>query len=125
MCVRILTITLSYSTLINITSFYYIYYNICHCITLSTISSYKPSVLLLLLLLWNCCTILYLCLKSEIMDGFFSSRCLNDRIDLPDKIGSFLSGATTPMVVKNGTKKIIPLPMIKLSISQPFEELQG
>jgi len=59
------------------------------------------------------------------MDGFFSSRCLNDRIDLPDKIGSFLSGATTPMVVKNGTKKIIPLPMIKLSISQPFEELQG
>jgi len=51
------------------------------------------------------------------MDGFWSSRCLNDRIDLPDKIGSFLSGATTPMVVKNGTKKIIPLPMIKLSIS--------
>ena len=55
------------------------------------------------------------------MDGFFRSRCQNDRIDLPDKIGSFSSGATTPMVVKNGTKKIIPLP----SISQPFEELQG
>ena len=59
------------------------------------------------------------------MDGFFSSRCLNDRIDVPDKIGSFLSGAVTPIVVKNGTKKIIPLPMIKLSISQLFEELQG
>ena len=29
------------------------------------------------------------------------------------------------MVVKNGTKKIIPLQMIKLSISQSFEELQG
>ena len=48
----------------------------------------------------NYCTILDLCLKSEIMDGFWSSRCLNDRIDLPDKIESFLSGATTPMVLK-------------------------
>ena len=44
-------------------------------------------------------------LKSEIMDGFWSSRCLNDRIDLPDKIESFLSGSTIPMVVKSGTKK--------------------
>merc|ERR1712030_58187 len=49
--------------------------------------------------------ILSLCLKSEIMDGFWSSRCLNDPVDLPDKIGSFLSGAATSMVVKNGTKK--------------------
>merc|ERR1712105_522684 len=51
-----------------------------------TIPPYKPSVLLLLLLLllllqnscmqqfWNSCTILDLCLKSEIMDGFWSSR---------------------------------------------------
>ena len=70
------------------------------------IPSYKSSVLLLLLLLlWNCCTILDLCLKSEIMDGFWSSRCLNDCIDMPDKMGSFLSSATTPMVVKSGTKK--------------------
>ena len=38
-------------------------------------------------LLRNCCTILDLCLKSEIMDGFWSSRCLNDHIDMPDKIG--------------------------------------
>ena len=59
------------------------------------------------------------------MDGFWCSRCLNDRIDLPDKIGSFLSGTATPIVVKKGTKKIIPLPMMKLSISQSFEELQG
>ena len=72
------------------------------------ILSYKPSVLLLLLLLllrkscmqqfWKACTILDLCLKSEIMDGFWSSRCLNSHIDLPNKIGSFLSGTTTPMV---------------------------
>ena len=40
------------------------------------------------------------------MDRFWSSRCLNDRIDLPDKIASFSSGAITPMVVKNGTKKL-------------------
>ena len=59
------------------------------------------------------------------MDGFWILRCLKKRIALPDKIGSFLSGATTPMVVKNGTKNIIPIPMLKLSISQPFEELQG
>ena len=39
------------------------------------------------------------------MDGFLSSRCLNDRIDLPDKMTSFLSGTATPMVVKSGTKK--------------------
>ena len=48
-----------------------------------------------------------LSLKSEIMDGFWSSKCLNDHIDLPDKIESFLSSAATPMVVKSGTKKII------------------
>ena len=56
----------------------------------ANIRSYKPSVLLLLLLLlWNscmqqfqnCCTILDLCLKSEILDGFWSSRCLNDHIN--------------------------------------------
>ena len=70
-----------------------------HCAPFLLRSSVPP------FLLRNCCTILDLCLKSEIMDGFWSSRCLNDRIDLPDKIGSFSSGATTSMVVKNGTKK--------------------
>ena len=70
--------------------------------------SYKSSVLLLLLLLHrNWCTILDLCLKYEIMDGFWNSRCLNDRIDVHHKIGSFSSGATTSMVVKNGTKKTL------------------
>ena len=39
------------------------------------------------------------------MDGFCSKRCLNYRIDVPDKIGSISSGSTTSMVVKNGTKK--------------------
>ena len=68
------------------------------------IPSYKPNVLLLLLLLllllWNSCmqqfrkscTIQDLCLKSKIMDGFWSSRCLCDRTDLFNKIGSFSSG---------------------------------
>ena len=44
-------------------------------------------------------------IKCSIMDGFWSSRCLNYCIDVPDKIVSFSSGATTSMVVKNGTKK--------------------
>ena len=39
------------------------------------------------------------------MDGSWSSRCLNYRIDVPDKIRSISSGSTTSMVVKNGTKK--------------------
>ena len=46
-----------------------------------------------------------LSLKSTIGDRFWSSRCLNYHIDVPDKIGSFSSGATASMVVKNGTKK--------------------
>ena len=39
------------------------------------------------------------------MDGFWRSRCLNYSIDMPDKIGSISSGATTSMVVKNELKK--------------------
>ena len=39
------------------------------------------------------------------MDRLWNSRCLNDSIDLPNRIGLFSSGATTSMVVKNGTKK--------------------
>ena len=45
-------------------------------------------------------------LSLIIVDGSWSSRCLNYCIDMPDKIGSFSSGATTSMVVKNGTKKL-------------------
>ena len=44
-------------------------------------------------------------IESEIMDGFWCSRCLNNHINLPDMIGSFLSGATTSMVVKNESRK--------------------
>ena len=45
-------------------------------------------------------------IESEIMDGFWSSRCLNDHMDLPDMIGSFVSGATASLVAKNRTKNI-------------------
>ena len=41
------------------------------------------------------------------MDGFWSKRCLNYRIDMPHKIGSVSSGTTTSMGVKNGTKKTL------------------
>ena len=54
-------------------------------------------------------------IESKIMDGFWCSGCLNDRIDLPYMIGSFPGGATSSMVAKKWTKKL----------SQPFEELQG
>ena len=39
------------------------------------------------------------------MDGFWSSRCLNYRIEVPDKIGSISSGTTTSMVVKMELKQ--------------------
>ena len=43
-------------------------------------------------------------IESEIIDGFWSSRCLNDRLEVLNKIGSFASSATSPLVVKSGTK---------------------
>ena len=43
-------------------------------------------------------------IKSEIMDRFCRSRCLNDCIDLPNMIGSFASSATASLVAKKGTK---------------------
>ena len=48
---------------------------------------------------------IYTYIYTAIVGGFWSSRCLNYHIDMPDKIGSFSSGATTSLVVKNGTKK--------------------
>ena len=51
-------------------------------------------------------------IDSEIMDGFWHSRCLKDRIALLYMIGSLASGANASLVAKNGTKKL----------SQPFEE---
>ena len=53
--------------------------------------------------------------ESQIMDKFWCSRCLNDRINLPDMIGSFASGAIAFIVAKNWTK----------TLSQLFKELQG
>ena len=50
------------------------------------------------------CSILFMSKGSEIMEGFWCSRCLKDHIDVPDIIGSFSGGATTPLVVKSWTK---------------------
>ena len=61
----------------------------------------------------NCCTLLALPISPDIMDGFGCSRCLNDRIDLPNMKGIFTSGANAFLVAKNGTKKIILLPLKK------------
>ena len=57
---------------------------------------------------------LALSIESEIMDGFWCSRCPNNRINFPN-IRSFASGATASLVAKKGTK----------ILSQLFEELQG
>ena len=47
-----------------------------------------------------------LCISSEIMDGFWCSRCLNNCIDLPNMIESFVSGATASLVPKKGTENL-------------------
>ena len=39
-------------------------------------------------------------ISPEIMDRFLCSRCLNDRVKVPDMIRLFAGGATTPLVVK-------------------------
>ena len=52
-------------------------------------------------------------ISPEIIDGFLCSRCLNDRINLPDVIGTFTCGTNAFLVAKNGTKKVIPLQSIK------------
>ena len=39
------------------------------------------------------------------MDRFWCSRCLNDRIEVPDMMRLFAGGATTPLVVKIWTKQ--------------------
>ena len=63
----------------------------------------------------SCWNILAPPLESEIMDGFWCSRSLNDRIGLLNMIGSFASGTTASIVAKNWTN----------NSSQPFKELQG
>ena len=48
----------------------------------------------------NCFTLLALPISPEIMDGFGCSRCLKDRVKVPDMMRLFAGGATTPLVVK-------------------------
>ena len=58
--------------------------------------------------------ILFMSIKSEIMDEIWCSRCQNNHINLPEKIGSFLSGNTASLVAKNRKEKIVPLLWIKV-----------
>ena len=51
------------------------------------------------------------------MDGFSCSRCLNNRIKVPDMMWSFSGGATTPLVVKNLTKQ----PWLKIENLRYFD----
>ena len=51
------------------------------------------------------------------MDRFWCSRCLNDRVEVPDMIRLFAGGATTPLVVKIGTKQ----PWVKIEYSRNFD----
>ena len=43
------------------------------------------------------------------MDVFWCSRCLNNRIDLPNMIWTFASGTTASLVANNVTKKLSQL----------------
>ena len=45
-------------------------------------------------------------IESKIMDRFWHLRCLYDRIDQPDIIGSFACGANVSLVAKIGTKDL-------------------
>ena len=81
----------------------------------TVITSPMPTVLLLLqLLLWNCCTILALPIESDngwILWSWYS----NYNINLPHRKQSFASGTNAFLVAKNGAQKIIPLSWIKSS----------
>ena len=63
-------------------------------------------------------------ISSEMIDRFWHSRCLNNRINLFYMIGSFASGANVSMVAKNWTKKIIPLLWIKSSKKPQIKKFQ-
>ena len=92
------------------------------------------AVLLLLLLLLRVlvshkfCVPLALPISPDIRDGFWCSRCLKDRIKVPDTMKFFVGSATTPLVVKIWTKQpkveIIPLPLIKSSPVDGFWRLR-
>ena len=57
-------------------------------------------------------------IESEIMHGFLFLMCPNERINLPNMIGSFTSGTLASVMAKNENKKIIPLLCIK-SLKKP------
>ena len=65
----------------------------------------------------NFCIQLALPISPEIMDGFWCSRCLNDRIKVPNMMRLFAGGATTPLVVKIWTKQ----PWVKIENSRNFD----
>ena len=46
----------------------------------------------------------FLPIKSELIEGFWCSRCLKNNIDLSNMIGIFTSSATASLVAKIGTK---------------------
>ena len=60
---------------------------------------------------------LFLPISSEIMDGFWCLRCLNNRLEVPDMMRSFSGGATSPLVVKNWTKQ----PWLKIENLRDFD----
>ena len=81
---------------------------------ITVITSPKPTVLQLLQLLWNCCTILALPIESDngwILWSWYS----NYNINLPHRKQSFACGTNAFLVAKNGAQKIIPLSWIKSS----------
>ena len=51
------------------------------------------------------------------MDGIWCSRCLKDRIEVPDMMRLFAGGATTPLVVKIWTKQ----PLVKIENLHKFD----
>jgi len=76
-----------------------------YCIILYNTGGCPPS---LRLCITNFASNIYSPISSEIIDGFWHSRSLNNHINLQ-------YGANVSLVAKNGTKKIIPLLWIKSS----------
>ena len=74
------------------------------------------AVLLLLFLRHEFYIQLALPISPEIMDGFWCSRCLNDRIKVPEMMRLFAGGAKTPLVVKIWTKH----PWVKIEYLRNF-----
>ena len=63
-------------------------------------------------------------IDSEIMDGFWHQRCLNNCINLFYMIGSFASGTNVSLVTKNGAKKNHSTTVVKSSPVNRFQSLR-